>query len=250
MRLRFGPIVLTSAALSAGAAAGLWLARRWGYGVREAERDVPRIEAPPEADGPGLQTSDEGAGPRFHRRYRVRVARPTLSPEAVIAAIGEDVNAFVPEELARFEKTAGEPGALSPGDEFLVHINGPWDGPVRVVEVEPTRFVLATREGHMEAGQIEFRAEAAPPHAPEASGDGADSGDDLVFTIESWARSRDALVDLVYDDLGVAKGAQQGMWTFFCRCVAERSGGEAVGEIEVLTEREAPDPQGDAPEAP
>ncbi len=29
------------------------------------------------------------------------------------------------------------------------------------------------------------------------------------------------------------------MWTYFCRRVAEESGGETVGEIEVTTEREA-----------
>ena len=245
--------MLTSAALSAGAAAGLWLARRWGYGVRETTREVPRVEAPPEAEGPGLQHAEEGAGPRYHRRYRVRVARPTLAPEAVIGAVREDVNRFVAPELARFERTAGGPGPLALGDDILVHINGPWDGPVRVVEVEPTRFVLATREGHMEAGQIEFRAEPAPPTgapAPEASGGtgggtGGGAPDDLVFTIESWARSADALVDLVYDDLGVAKEAQQKMWTFFCHRVAEMAGGEIVGEIEVLTERED-----SAPEAP
>ncbi|MEL6616744.1 MAG: hypothetical protein AAFQ43_13460 [Bacteroidota bacterium] len=244
-RFRLPFIVLTPLAISAGAAVGLWLHRRWGFGVRETEADVARVEGPPEASGPGLQTAEEGVGPRFHRRYRVRVARPTLSPEALVAAIGADMDAFVASEVARFEKTAGEPHALAPGDEFLVHIRAPWDGPVRVVEVEPTRFVLATREGHMEAGQIEFRAEPAPPSssgadassAPESSGGAA--SDDLVFTIESWARSRDAFIDFVYGDLGIAKDVQQGMWTFFCEAVAERLEGRVVGEIEVHTEREA-----------
>ena len=31
------------------------------------------------------------------------------------------------------------------------------------------------------------------------------------------------------------------MWTFFCERVAEASGGERMGEIRVLTERERPD---------
>lgn len=220
-------VLLTPTALAAGAALGLWLYKRWGYAVDAEEHTVARVDAPPEADGPGIQNSASGAGPRFHRTYRVRIAGAALSPEAIIARIGEDFAPFVAPEVARFEKTAGAEGTLSAGDEYLVHINGPWDGPVRVVEVEPTRFVLATLEGHMEAGQIEFRAEEAG-----ASGE-------TRFTIESWARSRDALVDVAYDDLSVGKKAQQAMWTYFCRRVAEESGGETVGEIEVTTEREA-----------
>ncbi len=70
-------------------------------------------------------------------------------------------------------------GRAAVGDEFVVRMPGPWDGPVRAVEVTPTSFRLATLTGHLEAGQIEFRA--------------ADDGGDLVFTIESWARSGDRL---------------------------------------------------------
>ena len=45
------------------------------------------------------------------------------------------------------------------GDEFVVRMPGPWDGPVRVVERDPdARFRLVTLAGHLEAGQIEFRA--------------------------------------------------------------------------------------------
>ena len=223
---RLAVVLLTPAALAAGAALGLWAYKRWGYAVEAEERDVPIVDAPPEAAGPAIQHADEGAGPRFHRRYRVRVHAPTLTPEALMTQIGADITAFVAPEVARFEKTKGASGELGPGDEFLVHIRAPWNGPVRVVEVEPAMFRLATLETHMEAGQIEFRAEEA-------------AGGDLVFTIESWARSRDATVDVAYDDLGAAKAAQQAMWTFFCEKVAEAAGGEKVGEIEVMTEREA-----------
>ena len=219
-------VFLLPPALATGAALGWWVYKRWGYPVDETETDVPHVEAPPEADGPELQHADEGTGPRFHRVYRVRQSGADWTPEALIADIGRDIAPYVAPELASFERESGEEGALTPGDEFLVHINGPWNGPVRVVEVEPTRFRLATREGHMEAGQIEFRAETA-------------ENGDLVFTIESWARSRDAAVDVAYDGIGVAKEAQQAMWTFFCEQAAERAGGETVGEIEVRTEREA-----------
>ena len=221
-----GPLFLAPAA-----GVAYWLWRRWSYPVRERSRAVaaappPPIHPAPEAPGDRpLQTSVEGTGPSFHRTYRVSVAGPTLTPEALIEHVQADIQAFVPDELARFEKVKGDEGTFAVGDEFDIHISSPWDGPVRVIERGPSSFAFGTLEGHMEAGQIEFRAEPIEGR--------------LRFTIESWARSRDAAVDLVYDDLGLAKAAQRGMWTFFCKRVAEACGGEIVGEIDVVTEREA-----------
>ncbi len=135
----------------------------------------------------------------------------------------------MPDEIAVFEKTTGDDGVLAVGDEYDITIRSPWDGPVRVVEVGPTRFTLATLEGHMEAGQIRFEA-AEHPTAPGA----------LRFSIESWARSPTALVDLVYDGSGSPRQAQQAMWTFFCERVADDCGGQKMGDIRVLTERDRP----------
>ena len=242
--LRPRPVFLTTAALAAGAALGGWLWRRWGYPVREESRDVAHApEAPPTArpEPPGrapIQDEAEGTGPRFHRRYRVDVAASTKSPRELVACIAADVQRYVPDELATFHKTVGAPGRLDVGDEFDIRIRSPWDGPVRVVEAGPAAFTLATLDGHLEAGKIQFRAESHPTEA------GA-----LRFTIESWARSRDAAVDLAYDKLAVAKEAQQAMWTFFCERVAEDCGGRRLGEIDVLTEREAePDADGRQPD--
>lgn len=230
---RLRTLLLTPAALAAGGALGLWLYKRWGYPVRQIEVDVSHApEAPPTAhpDPPGrkpIQDEEEGVGARFHRCYRVDVSHSELTPEALMARIHEDIQAFVPDEIASFKRTAGE-GPLSVGDEYEITIRSPWNGPVRVVEVEPTCFILATLAGHLEAGKIRFQADVHPTEA------GA-----LRFTIESWARSRDGVVDFVYDGIGVAKGAQQAMWTFFCERVAEACGGERMGDVEVVTEREA-----------
>jgi hypothetical protein len=100
---------------------------------------------------------------------------------------------------------------------------GPWDGPVRVVDVSPTSFRLATLAGHLEAGQIEFRA--------------ADDGGDLVFTIESWARSGDRLSRVLYQSVRMAKEVQLHMWTSFLERVAKLAGGRAVGGIDIETHR-------------
>lgn len=227
------PRFLTPAALAAGSALGLWAWKRWGYPVRAESRDVAHVSegpAAPDVERPGgapIQHEEDGAGPRFHRRYRVDVAETTKSPRELMACIADDIQHYVPDEIATFHKSRGERGRLAVGDEYDIRIRSPWNGPVRVVEAEPTHFTLATLDGHLEAGQIRFRADAHPTE-PGA----------LRFTIESWARSRDRAVDLVYDDLGLAKEAQQAMWTFFCERVAEDCGGRRMGEIRVLTERE------------
>ena len=88
------------------------------------------------------------------------------------------------------------------GEEFVVRMPGPWDGPVRVVHRDAKSFRLATLDGHLEAGQIEFRAFRA--------------GDGLRFEIESWARAGDRLSDLMYNKLRLAKEIQLNMWTHFC----------------------------------
>ena len=95
---------------------------------------------------------------------------------------------------------------MAVGDEFVVRMPGPWDGPVRVVDVQPTSFRLVTLAGHLEAGQIEFTAQR--------------EADRLVFHIESWARSGDRLSDLLYDRVRMAKEIQLHMWTSLLERVA------------------------------
>ena len=232
--MRFAPVFLRTAAVAGGAALAAALWRRWAFPVREEARDVGRVPAPPpvpDVEPAGrrpIQHEADGHGPRFHRRYEVDVEATTKTPEELVACIGADIQDYVPGEIAVFEKTAGEPGRLAVGDEYDIEIRSPWDGPVRVVEAAPTRFTLATLDGHMEAGLIRFEAADHPARA------GA-----LRFAIESWARSADPAVDLAYDGLGLAKAGQTAMWTFFCERVAEDCGGRRSGEVRVTTEREA-----------
>ena len=112
---------------------------------------------------------------------------------------------------------------MAVGDEYVVRMPGPWDGPVRVVDVPPTSFRLATLEGHLEAGQIEFTARR--------------DGDRVVFDIESWARSGDRLSDLLYDRLRMAKEIQLHMWTSLLERVARVAGGRITGGIDIETRR-------------
>jgi hypothetical protein len=179
---------------------------------------------PPDVSAEEVQGHEDGSGLLFHRRYRTRIRESKLGAAELMEKLGADLNRASPTRFARFELVHGERGRLAVGDEYVVRMPGPWDGPVRVIAVQPTSFRLATLAGHLEAGQIEFRASSNE----EAN---------LVFEIESWARSSSRLVNLLYHRLRMAKEVQAHMWISFLERVVELAGGRMTGGIELDTER-------------
>jgi hypothetical protein len=161
-----------------------------------------------------------GVGPMLHRTYAVRIAGSGMTPSALIDLVSAKLNKASP-EMVVFRKTRGALDALREGDEFIVRMPGPWDGPVRVVRREENSFRLATLDGHLEAGEIEFRAEP--------------DGDALRFEIESWARAGDRLSALLYNKLRLAKEIQLNMWSHFCLRTAALAGGRPQGGITIRT---------------
>ncbi|HZB06329.1 MAG TPA: DUF1990 family protein [Thermoleophilaceae bacterium] len=169
-----------------------------------------------------IQRPSGGYGPAFHRRYRIEIGRALLDANELMSIVINDPNVACPLEIARFERE--KTGPIEAGDQLRVRLPGAWNGPVRVTHVSGRSFRLATLRGHMEAGEIEFRARDAE--------DGK-----LVFEIESWARSGDRVFDFLYDRLGIARELQLDMWAFFLERVAQISGGSAENGIEVYTGR-------------
>ncbi len=137
--------------------------------------------------------------------------------------IASNLDCIAPTELASFQKLDREDQPLAAGDEYIVRIPGPWDGPVRVAEATATSFRLVTLAGHLEAGQIDFRVSGGHRY--------------LDFMIESWARSGDRLSDLMYSRLRMAKEVQLHMWTRVLERVVELSGGRMAGGIVITTRR-------------
>lgn len=178
----------------------------------------------PRHGGNRLQNSQQGVGPAYRRRYTVHISGSPLTAAQLMERLSGDLNAASPVEVAVFDKTSGASRTLAIGDEYVVHMPGPWNCPVRVVEQTPVSFRFATMSGHMEAGEIEFQAR-----------DTEEGG--LVFTIESSARSGDRLAAILYDTVGIAKEMQLHMWTHFCGRIAEISGGCMIGDVDVQTER-------------
>jgi hypothetical protein len=170
-----------------------------------------------------VQRVNDGAGAFFHRRYTVSVRDPQVSPEHLMERLQRDPDLAAPSEFATFKKVEDDDEPMRPGDEYVVRMPGPWDGPVRVAEVSPRSFRLITLDGHLEAGQIRFTA--------------GGGGDRLAFEIESWARSGDRLSDLLYDRLRMSKEVQLHMWTSFLERVIRLSGGSRDGGLRIETRR-------------
>jgi hypothetical protein len=164
----------------------------------------------------------DGHGPLFHRRYSTRIRESRLGPDQLFAHLIENVNRAAPSKFARFQRVYGEGETMGLGDEFVVRMPGPWDGPVRVIDLQPRSFRLATLAGHLEAGQIEFRV----------------SDDELLaFEIESWARSSGRFTNVLYHHVRMAKEIQLHMWISFLEGVVSMSGGRMTGGIKIDTRR-------------
>ena len=187
----------------------------------EADDAAPVL--PPGVSTERLQTVSDGVGTLFHRRYRARIRNARLDALALVARVTNDPNVVAPTEFARFTKVHGGEGPMQVGDEYLVRMPCPWNGPVRVVARTPTSLRLATLQGHLEAGQLELRAE--------------DDGGGLCCTIESWARSGDRFSQLLYQNLRMAKEVQLHMWTSVLERAARVAGGRLTGGIDIETHR-------------
>jgi uncharacterized protein (UPF0548 family) len=182
--------------------------------------DLPGSEYDTSGFGDRVQSLEAGVGPMLHRSYGVRIVGTSMTPSALIDVVSTRLNQASP-EMAVFRKTRGANGTLRQGDEFVVRMPGPWDGPVRVVRRDEASFRLATLDGHLEAGEIEFRAEP--------------DGDALRFEIESWARAGDRLSALLYNKLRLAKEIQLNMWSHFCVRAAGLAGGRPQGGVTIRT---------------
>lgn len=194
---------------------------------REEEEGSLAEDLPPELP-PGVSLQDvqlprQGSGPLFNRLYTGIITGTDWSAERLMAQIQPDPNRVAPWSLARFQKAKGDPQRLAVGDEFLVRMPAPWDGPVRVVEVTAQSFRFVTLENHLEAGQIEWRAFSR--------------GEALVFQVQSWSRQGDWLSSFLHEHVRMAKEVQLHMWTSVVENVGRLVGGELQDGIDVLTRK-------------
>ncbi|HWD65073.1 MAG TPA: hypothetical protein VG405_07845 [Solirubrobacteraceae bacterium] len=197
---------------------------------QEEAGNLPDDLPPPLPDSVSLEEvrqPQDGVGPLLHRRYWCQIADAQIGAHELISRLAADPNLIAPRQIARFSKARGEEGQMEPGDEFLVHMPGPWNGPVRTVEVRPDRFRFATLAGHLEAGQIEWRA--------------WEEDGKLYMSVESWARGADRLSAILHDRLRMAKEVQLYMWTTVLQGVPRLTGGHLRDGVHVHTRRVPPE---------
>jgi len=184
------------------------------------DRDLPP-PLPPELVDERTKGLADGAGPMFHRRFSVQIQGSSMNPTELLDAVTTNLNAAAPSGAAVFHKTLGSEGVVQVGDEYLVQMPGPWDGPVRVVHRDATSFRFSTLHGHLEAGQIQFSAHY--------------DGGLLGFQVEAWSRAGDRLADVLYSRLRLAKEIQLNMWVHFCLRAAAIAGGRTRGGVTIST---------------
>ncbi|GAA1043048.1 DUF1990 family protein [Streptomyces murinus] len=184
------------------------------------ERDRPP-RLPPTLVDERVQRAEDGCGPLFHRRFRVRIAGAGIDSARLVEHVCRHFEHFVPSEVVGIRSFDLRAQGLDVADELLVEMPGPWNGPVRVVHRDRASLHLVTLRGHMEAGQVQFRAR--------------EDGDLLVFEIELWARAATRLVHVLYSYLRLAKEIQLNMWVRFCLSTVTASGGRLVDGVHIRT---------------
>ena len=167
---------------------------------------------------PEIQHASSGHGPLWQRDYSAQIRGSSLSAEAAITLLRREFPAFSPEELAAFSRNGSTPIAV--GEDMKVVIKGYGECAVRCVHFTPHSLTLRTLEGHFEAGRITFGAH--------------EENENLVFHIRSRARTVDRVRHLGYKLFG--HKFQEKTWVTFIERVAEKIGGEIIGQVAVETQ--------------
>ena len=185
--------------------------------------DLP-ADLPPRWVDDRVKPLPKGHGPLFRRSFTVRMTGSDVDAAGLMDRLVQDLDRAAPSEVVTFRKIRGELGTLEEGDEYRVRIPAPWDGPVRVVHRDATSFRFTTLRGHLEAGQIEFRAVDEGPGA-------------VRFEIETWSRAGTPLARLAFVELGVGREVQLNMWAQFCLAMPRLARARRSGRIRITTRR-------------
>lgn len=170
------------------------------------------------------KTIDQGHGPLFHRTFTVRAVDARHRADHLIESLSRDLDRGAPPHVVTFARELGEPGRMLVGDEYRVYMPAPWDGPVRVLARTDRSFRFGTLDGHLEAGEIEFRA--------------ADVEEGVVdFTIEVWSRAGDRVAELLYGRVGIGREVQASLWVQFCLGAVALVEGRREGHVREITRR-------------
>jgi NADH dehydrogenase len=156
---------------------------------------------------------EEGVGKLEHKRFWADIHGTRLTAANLMTLFRERVNEVMPIEFAA---EPGAPERVELGLTLTAHLPLRGNIQVRVVELQPTRVVFATVEGHPLAGIVEFAAE--------------DRGNALRFVVEIHARAATLLDFVALHTVG--KPAQAANWRAVVQKMIDLSGGTSDGVYE------------------
>ena len=120
------------------------------------------------------------------------------------------------------------PAASQKGDELLIRMAGPWNGPMRVIERGDDRLRLAAMPGHPQQGQIELRVRSR-------------DGDRNDIVVEIQTRERAAgLGFYLLQRVGLIQRMQSYTWAEILQNAARLAGGRPPDRITVQSWRDKP----------
>ncbi len=186
---------------------------RW-WNEREVDATFDPISPVPDYED--LQSIDDGVGEPIIRVYRGALPKTDNAGRDVFAKFIDNPAHFCPREFAVFAT-----GRLVEGNRFHVRLAGPWNGPVVVERVRSHWVRLATLEGHMEAGWIDF---------------GIDE-EKSEFWIRSTARAGDRPFWMLYEILPIGRWVQTEMWCTVIESAAVLAGASIPPIVDVVTIR-------------
>lgn len=183
----------------------------------------------PEKPSPERGAEERGVGPLAHRVYGAVLRECTLSAERLVGIIAADPNVIAPTEVLRFERRGEAVRDLREGDELLIRMAGPWNGPVRVTRRWEHGFRLAALRGHAQVGQLELRSR--------------DDDGDVAVEIQTRERAAGVWFYLL-ERIGLVGRMQAYTWAEMLQKAAQLAGGRPPTDITVRSWREEDKPAG------
>jgi hypothetical protein len=221
IRSRLARRLLRQAGWLVGAPLAVFRFLRQDIPLRELSGPGKAGPLPPER--PGRANAEEaGVGALAHRVYGAVLRDCVVPAERLIRIIATDPNVIAPTEVLRFERKREGARDLQEGDELLIRMAGPWNGPVRVTRRWDNGFRLAALRGHAQVGQVELRAR-----------------DDDGITMEIQTRERAAGVWFyLLERIGLVARMQAYTWAEMLQKSAQIAGGQPPTEITVRSWRD------------
>lgn len=210
-----------------------WLVGAPLAAFRFLRRAMPVVELDPERGPPALPAEDPDPAHReddlavsapLHRLYTTTIRDPRLKARQLMAIIAADPNVAAPTEVLRFEKAGGSPRDLQVGDELLIRMPGPWNGPVEVTRRWESGLRLAAVRGHPQLGQMEMHAR--------------DEGDQIELRIQTRERAA-GWSFAALQRIGLVRRMQSYTWVSMLENAAQLAGGRPPERVTVRSWRGA-----------